>query len=374
MTEPFYSKIKKTFNNSISVSKIQWNKSRQKFIFSYLCALIEAGNVMFHEAALRLNGACEQASNLRRIQRFYADFEMDYDQVALLIASYLPMRKFKLCLDRTNWQFGEQNINIMVLTVRYAGTGIPLLFSMLDKQGCSNTGERIDLLERFIRLFGANRIACLIADREFVGEKWYEYLLKNNIRFYLRIPKHHHITYQGSEGKIESFAADLPLNQPVHLDDIEIQGCHLSMGLSKIDQQEYMAVLTNGRAHKAIDTYKQRWSIEVFFQQAKTRGFNLEQTHLKDLDRIAKLFAMLSIAFCWIIIIGVWTERHQKPIKIQNHLYADHSMFRIGWDAFRFAYRHLLINLHKFLKLLDILTQAIEKRKSLEFLIIKNVM
>ena len=38
--------------------------------------------------------------------------------------------------------------------------------------------------------------------------------------------------------------------------------------------------------------YRKRWSIEVFFQNIKTRGFNLEDTHLQNLERIRKLIAM----------------------------------------------------------------------------------
>ncbi|MCQ2264763.1 MAG: hypothetical protein MJZ46_01805 [Bacteroidales bacterium] len=43
---------------------------------------------------------------------------------------------------------------------------------MLPKKGTSNTQERIDLVQRYISLFGLDTIDCLLADREFVGEKW----------------------------------------------------------------------------------------------------------------------------------------------------------------------------------------------------------
>jgi hypothetical protein len=58
---------------------------------------------------------------------------------------------------------------------------------MLDKRGNSNSGEWITLIERFIRLFGKERIECLVADREFVGEKWIAYLNGNGIRYHIRI-------------------------------------------------------------------------------------------------------------------------------------------------------------------------------------------
>ena len=43
---------------------------------------------------------------------------------------------------------------------------------MLPKKGTSNTQERIDLVQRYINLFGRETIDCLLADREFVGERW----------------------------------------------------------------------------------------------------------------------------------------------------------------------------------------------------------
>ena len=40
---------------------------------------------------------------------------------------------------------------------------------MLDKRGNSNSKERIELVNRFIRLFGKEVIESIVADREFLG-------------------------------------------------------------------------------------------------------------------------------------------------------------------------------------------------------------
>ena len=45
------------------------------------------------------------------------------------------------------------------------------MFKMLDKRGNSNTSERIALVQDFIDHFGKDRIDCLLADREFVGDR-----------------------------------------------------------------------------------------------------------------------------------------------------------------------------------------------------------
>ena len=57
-------------------------------------------------------------------------------------------------MDRTNWQWGKKNINILMLSITYKGIAIPLFWSLLDKKGNSNTSERIALMERFIIQLG----------------------------------------------------------------------------------------------------------------------------------------------------------------------------------------------------------------------------
>ena len=73
-----------------------------------------------------------------------------------------------------------------MLGIVYKGVAFPLLFTTLNKGGNPNTKERIDLINRFIKLFGKQVIDSLVADRAFVGEKWFQYL-NNNIRYYIKL-------------------------------------------------------------------------------------------------------------------------------------------------------------------------------------------
>ena len=57
-----------------------------------------------------------------------------------------------LCIDRTNWKFGQTDIFILMLGITYQGV-VFLLFKMLNKRGNSNTREWIELIERFIQIW-----------------------------------------------------------------------------------------------------------------------------------------------------------------------------------------------------------------------------
>ena len=78
-------------------------------------------------------------------------------------------------------------INIFMLGIVYQGVAFPLLFTMLDKGGNTNSQERIALVNRFIKLFGKEVIDSIVADREFVGDSWLAFLNRNSIRYYIRI-------------------------------------------------------------------------------------------------------------------------------------------------------------------------------------------
>ena len=59
--------------------------------------------------------------------------------------------------------------NILCLAIVHQGVAIPVLLILLDKKGNSNTDERIQLINRFIELFGVEKIDGYLADREFIG-------------------------------------------------------------------------------------------------------------------------------------------------------------------------------------------------------------
>jgi len=70
----------------------------------------------------------------------------------------------------------------------------------------------------------------------------------------------------------------------------------------------------------------------------KTRGFNLEDTHMTNHERVSKLVAVLAIAFCWAHKVGDWLHE-ATPIRLKSHQRRAKSIFRYGFDQIR---RHLV--------------------------------
>ena len=94
-----------------------------------------------------------------------------------------------LSLDRTNWEHGETPLNLLVLGAVVHGYTIPLVWTLLDDDGASNTRERIWLVSRLLHFLPTSRIQGLVADREFIGQDWFRFLRRKGIKRAVRIKK-----------------------------------------------------------------------------------------------------------------------------------------------------------------------------------------
>ena len=101
----------------------------------------------------------------------------------------------------TNWKFGKTNINILMLGIVYNEVSIPLFWKLLPKQGNSSAEERIDIVDRAIKLLGKEKIISIVADREFIGIKWFRYLNDSGITYRMRIKSNTCINSHRSKGQ-----------------------------------------------------------------------------------------------------------------------------------------------------------------------------
>lgn len=333
----------KTTGIALQLQKyLPWHKARIKFLAMLIHSLIRTRTVAYSHNAVVLNDA-EVCSNLRRIQRFFSHYPINFDIIARLLMAINPIKgPYQLSLDRTNWQFAGVNFNILCLTVVADGLSLPILWTMLDKRGNSNQDERKALINRYIRLFGFQNIACIIADREFIGQEWVAYLSTHPIKFYIRIRENLTVFHRGRELKAFWLFNNLSLQQIRNLDKpvlLNGQWVYLT-GIKTINTKgflEFIIVATYQYDQQTMQVYAKRWAIESFFKAIKTAGFHIEDTHLTDQKRLEKLFAVVCIAFMWVYLVGQYQNQIRK-IPILSHERKAFSLFRWGLDTIHRAF------------------------------------
>lgn len=321
-----------------------WNLARAKCGAAIILGLIKVKTVNLAELATAVPGHAKVDSKYKRLQRFFKEVPVNFSLVAKLIAGLVPQDRFSLIVDRTIWQLGKLSINILYLAIVYQGIAIPILWSYLPKKGNSNTAERIALIDRFIALFGVEKIECLLADREFCGHNWVGYLLEKNIKPRIRIKANTQINRKhGGPAPVKNFFRSLPLNRALQLQGQRlIWGHQLYVTGMRLESREYLIIIHSdpNPAVMVMEDYAKRWEIETLFKCLKSGGFNFEDTHLNDPERLEKLVAFLAIAFSWAYVMGEWCHT-QKPIGIKSHQRPAKSIFRYGLDWLR----NILLNM-----------------------------
>jgi hypothetical protein len=215
--------------------------------------------------------------------------------VPLVLACLPAKTKLTFILDRTNWQLGQTHLNVLVLSVLYQTTSIPLLWEFLAHGGCSNQTNRIDLLEDLLSVLPVERIECVLADREFIGQPWFEFLIRQQIGLCIRFQDNTGTDLGNVKTCFEALESGC---------EVVVYGVSLNvMAVLSADQQR-VVVASNLPVQQILRAYKLRFWIECMFRFLKSKGFRWEDTHMMLHDRLDRLVCLLVIVYVWCVLIG----------------------------------------------------------------------
>jgi len=318
---------------------IDLSKSRMETLILLIVGMIGSRTVNLSHVASERGSSAKVASTYRRLQRFFQYVRPGEDWAARLIVSLLGLTGQRiLCLERTNWKLGKKDINILVLAVVTDRHRVPLMWTFLGGPGSSSTVQRVDLIQRYLKIFGASSIKHLLADREFIGVQWMNYLNENNVPFVIRMKKDMCVILEdGRRFALASLLRRTRKNRRIRgaLDLPDKQGqLRLTFAAKKIGKGDWLIVAANRDGHHALKAYRQRWSIECLFGDSKTRGLNMEDTAITDVQKLSLLLAIVAIALAWSSKTAAIALGTKKPPK-KNHGYFAKSWFRTGFDMLR---------------------------------------
>ena len=251
---------------------------------------------------------------------------------------------WRLALDRTQWKLGTRDVNILMLAVITRRARVPLIWSVLDNNGgTSDSGQRIALMRRYLAIFGAASIRLLLADREFVGRAWMDFLNENNIPFAIRMKEKLIVTTE--DGRRLALGSLLRKCRGVRtfraaLGHDETCGpLWLNFAARRLDDGALLIIASNTPARAALAAYRKRWAIECLFGDTKTRGLNLEDTRLVTPRKLDLLLGLVALAVAWAAKAAAILTGRKAPAR-KTHGYLAKSWFRIGFDQLRRLLRH----------------------------------
>lgn len=280
-----------------------------------LFGILQAESTLHRKIAVHIDRDATPASITRMVARTFHETDLTPQDVQGVLLPLLPPGKLTFVMDRTNWKLGGADLNLLVLGVALGGVVLPLSWKVLPHGGNSDTRARMLLVGLLLKRLPARRWAVLVADREFVGQEWFSFLRDRLIKRCIRIREN---TLLDDLPARDSFQGLKPGEVRGVFERIWVYGSFMQVVATLSPQGERVLVASDLSLWDTLTTYRLRWNIECTFSAMKTRGLNLEQTHMTLPDRLSRLFGLLSLALAWMVRIGEWRVE-QYPIPTKKH-------------------------------------------------------
>lgn len=290
----------------------------------------------------------------------------------------LRLQSKYLILDGTSWKHQGVKHHYLTLSIIYRSVAIPIYWVDLSKLGISSFKERKQMFKRLFKHFNLKG-KILLADREYIGKEWFNFLINNGLLFIIRLRKKNYQSYVNqTPGKsyqqlidkvLRSKLADKAVGKPIEIDGVSYTFV-VTKYLDTKGKAHLLLLLGSLNHHpKAIaDAYLKRWKIECCFRHLKSNGFDLEQLNLKGKARGKLLMAVMVFAYVISIHEGLKTYKNVREIQRSNGpLEKAESVFRHGYD-------NLIAKVDSLVKLVQyIITEiqnAINKYQSANWLVV----
>jgi len=155
-----------------------------------------------------------------------------------------------------------------------------------------------------------------LADREFVGAHWLEFLDLHKINYHIRIRNNFKVNAANkTKGtKASDLFRNIKLGEFRHYGKkMKMHGvsCYLSaMSYLSDGKPDFLIVVSYSKPEYALEYYKKRWQIETLFKGLKSSGFTIEDTHITNQTYHDRVY----------LVLPNWRPyRHpDKPSKLKN--------------------------------------------------------
>lgn len=301
--------------------------SHQRCIQSLIRALLLTLSINLLKVSRAMMNNAKSLSTVRRIQRLLGLNLFSCTTMGLAIVRLLPKaNKYILTMDRTAWELGKRDYNILAIGICYDGISIPIYFDTYDKDGTSDFTEEISFMERVLDIIPVDKIECLVADREFGNGNYIRWLSIRNIPYCMRLRENFNIRVAGSRQIIQlrHKLSSLALGDSVVLADTYIVARKVRVrifatrrkGRSK-GEEELLILATPVESDFTDKIYRLRWQIEVTFRALKSIGFNIEDSHLSTQGKFQNMLKYVFIAYAAAFIDGL-VRIKSNPIPIMK--------------------------------------------------------
>jgi hypothetical protein len=222
----------------------------------------------------------------------------------------------------------------LVVSLVYQGRALPLAWSVVKgSKGHFPETAHVELLAQVKALIPAEADVIFLGDGEFDGLSLLAEIEAADWHYVCRTAHNRWVCDQETWLQLD----DLGLQPGDYLGLPEVHFTQEAYGPVLVllwwqpDCQQPLSLVSNFElGEEALYWYRQRFKIETFFSDQKSRGFHLHKSHISDPQRLARLMIAACLAYIWIIYLGVIAKREKWTALIHRSDRCDLSLFQLG--------------------------------------------
>src|SRR5690348_7592769 len=199
---------------------------------------------------------------------------------------------------------------VLMLALRYGERALPLAWRVETTQGAIGFDTQKALLEAVAPWIPAGATVRLLGDRFYGTADLIGWCQERAWDYRLRL-KGNLVVFDGT-GKTTT--GKCAKDRVYYLENVELTGrrarTHIGIIHDPGHAEPWIIAMSEQPGYLRTLEYSQRWGIEPMFSDFKSRGFGIENTQLRYVDRLDRLILVMALALYVAVSTGQWDAVH----------------------------------------------------------------
>jgi len=310
------------------IGLFNWKRPEHRKALAWLMVAIYLGkDVCLDRLGLNLPHEAKPESVGQQFRRWLknkaVDERMIYDPVARDIVKRMRCRRLRIQMDRVQI---KKRQNVLMMSVWYRNRAIPLAWHCLPHSGSSHYRHWMELLDYLEQILPSDAQVIVLADREFGSADRLHYVEKKHWQYAIRVKGS---TYFFDPIWKQPFAwlklhiiAPRPGNRyaipNLRLTKSDLYLTHIACAWATGSDEPWFIATNLPQPIQALKEYGRRFGCEELFSDLKKRGFNWEDSMIRDPNRFSRLMLALALLIVFLLKLGRTLRLHQFDLEITS--------------------------------------------------------
>lgn len=307
----------------------QWKRPEHHKVLAWLMVAILLGkDVCLDRLGLYLPRQAKPESIGQQFRRWLKNDAIDarliYDPVARLIVRHMRCRRLRIQLDRVQI---KKRQNVLIMSIHYRKRAIPLTWMCLPYgKGMSHLNHWQKLLDYLETLLTDGQSIIILADREFGSMDRLRYVEKKGWHYAIRVKGSTYFydptwTYPFDWLKLNVIAPRMGNRYVIPnlcLTKGDLYLTHIACAWAVGSDEPWLIATNLPQPIQALKEYGRRFGCEELFSDLKKRGFNWEDSMIRDPNRFSRLILAIALLTVFLLQLGRKLRLQQLDLEITS--------------------------------------------------------